>query len=523
MTHSTLLIRSMAPDTASTKLEPPGLALRWSGRLPLAARILAINILPLALLAGSIFYIDGFRARLIEERRTQGENEARLVAQAIGSEDATALQLFVAKLGSGDRVRIRIIDASGAILADNWRGGRRSFTIPDPETERWQRQIAFRLDESIDWLVDAEVPPAFVSHEDRLPTAPEGASLSLAEDRTHMIEARAPVSNVPGLTVVTLRNARDIRRFVRAERTTLGYMIGLTILISVLLSLFLARTIVRPLKALAHAAMQVRFGFAREVNVPRLPARRDEIGMLARSVSDMSHELRERMDATEAFAADVAHELKNPLASLSSAIESLRRVKAPKLKAQLYDIVADDVRRLDRLVTDISDLSRIDAKMARTRFEVIDLGAMIEGLLEVRRARNRDGDIEVAFARPETGSTLVSADGDQLSRVFENLLDNAVSFSRAGGTVRISATRTQRAIVVMVDDDGPGIPESARESIFGRFHSDRSEAEFGKHSGLGLAIARTIVEAHDGAIVVSDKGPKQKGACFMITLPKLEP
>ncbi len=513
----------MVPDIASAKLEPPGLALRWSGRLPLAARILAINILPLALLAGSIFYIDGFRTRLIEERRTQSENEARLVAQAIGSEDSSSLQQFVAKLGSGDKVRIRIIDGSGEILADNWRDGRKSFAIPDPETERWQRQVAFQLDEVIDWLVDAELPPAFVSHEDRLPKAPDGASLSLAEDRTHMIEARAPVANIPGLTVVALRNARDIRRFVRAERSTLGTIIGLAILISVLLSLFLARTIVRPLKALAHAAMQVRFGFAREVNVPRLPARRDEIGMLARSVSDMSHELRERMDATEAFAADVAHELKNPLASLSSAIESLQRVKAPKLKTQLYAIVSHDVRRLDRLVTDISDLSRIDAKMARARFETIDLGAMIEALLKDRKARDQDKGVIIAFARPEAGSTMVRADPDQLVRVFENLLDNAVSFSEVGQSVRISATRTESAIVVLVDDDGPGIPESAHESIFERFHSDRPEAEFGQHSGLGLAIARTIVEAHDGSIVVSDAGSGQSGACFVITLPQSEP
>jgi two-component system, OmpR family, sensor histidine kinase ChvG len=284
----------------------------------------------------------------------------------------------------------------------------------------------------------------------------------------------------------------------------------------------LARTIVHPLKALANAAMQVRFGFAREVDIPRLPARRDEIGMLARSVSDMSHELRERIDATEAFAADVAHELKNPLASLGSAIESLRRVKQPKLQDQLQEIIADDVRRLDRLITDIADLSRIDAKIARTRFEPTDIGAMIDTLLTLRKARPRGGDAEIVFARAEAGSTMVMADASQLVRVFENLLDNAASFSPKGGIVRIAATRGENAVIVTVDDDGCGIPVSARESIFERFHSDRPESEFGQHSGLGLAIARTIVEAHDGSITVGDRGAGQQGASFIVTLPKLE-
>jgi two-component system, OmpR family, sensor histidine kinase ChvG len=512
----------MVPDTASAKPEPPGLALRWSGRVPLAARILAINLLPLALLAGSFFYLDGFRERLIAERRTQAENEARLVAQSIGSEDANALQLIVSRLGTGSKVRIRIIDAKGFILADNWAGGKRTFSIPNPGQESWQKQVAFRLDEAIDWMVGAAVPARFVSHEGRLPPASFGSSLSLAEDRTHMIEAREAVTKLPGRTIVTLHNARDIRRFVRAERATLGNMIGLALLFSVLLSLFLARTIVRPLKALADAAQQVRFGFAREVDVPRLPARRDEIGMLARSISDMSHELRERIDATEAFAADVAHELKNPLASLNSAVDSLMRVTKPELRTKLHAVIADDVRRLDRLITDVADLSRIDAKIARTRFERIDIGAMIASLLNSRIERKLNGNCRIAFARPAAGSAMVSADASQLVRVFENLLDNAVSFSPDGATIRIAATATKELVIVTVDDDGPGIPESAREAIFERFHSDRPESEFGRHSGLGLAIARTIVEAHDGSIAARDRGQGQQGASFIVTFPKME-
>ena len=287
---------------------------------------------------------------------------------------------------------------------------------------------------------------------------------------------------------------------------------------SILLSLFLARTIARPLRLIAHAAQLVRFGQAREVQVPRLPDRRDEIGKLARSISDMSHALRERMDATEAFAADVAHEIKNPLASLSSAVESLRKVQKPELRAQLHDVIAHDVRRLDRLVTDVSNLSRVDAHIARARMERVDMGVIIDGLIKERAERAVDGAAKVTFARPQKGSAVVRGDPGHLTQLLDNLIDNAVSFSPPGGVVRVSATRTSR-VVVTVDDDGPGVPEASREAVFERFHSDRPESEFGRHSGLGLAIARSIVEAHEGSIRVEGREAGKSGARFVVELP----
>jgi two-component system, OmpR family, sensor histidine kinase ChvG len=509
----------MAPDTDLAKPEHPGLALRWSGRVPLAARILAVNTLPLALLAGSFFYIDGFRSRLIAERRLQAEHEAQLIAAAVQDVPMEQWPVLVKRLEGADKVRIRLVDATGTVRADSWANGAPSFILRDPEQEAFERKAARWLDEGLDWIVGAEVPPPFGNVERRIPPAPNGSKLSLAPDRSHMIEARTNVAGSEGYSIVTLRNARDIRRFVRVERSLIGNMIGLATLVSIFLSLFLARTIVRPLQMLGAAAQQVRFGRAREVQVPRLPSRADEIGQLARSISDMSHALRRRMDAVEAFAADVAHELKNPLASLASAVEGLRSVKRPDLKAQLHGVIADDVRRLDRLITDISDLSRVDARIARTRFATVDVGTLIEGLLASFVDRQHAKPVPIAFARPQTGSALVRGDAAQLVRVFENLLDNAISFTPDGGCVRISATRTQEQVVVTIDDDGPGVPVRSRDSIFDRFHSDRPEAEFGQHSGLGLAIARTILDAHDGSIRVTDREKGTKGACFIVTLP----
>ena len=254
--------------------------------------------------------------------------------------------------------------------------------------------------------------------------------------------------------------------------------------------------------------------------MPRLPDRRDELGMLARALSDMSLALRARIDATEAFAADVTHELKNPLASLRSAVDSLETVRTPDLQAQLLAIVRDDVRRLDRLITDISDASRLDAQLSRAKFDPVDLHALIQGMIEQREARGVERGIRLRFDSPEPGPAIIAGEGARLERVFENLIANALSFSPDQGIVAISLAREQDDVIVRVEDEGPGVPEEAREAIFRRFHSIRpSEESFGRHSGLGLAIARTIVEAHQGCIHVESREDRMSGARFVVRLP----
>src|SRR5690606_34421841 len=267
-------------------------------------------------------------------------------------------------------------------------------------------------------------------------------------------------------------------------RFRLAVVMARVLVASVLLSLFLARTIVRPLRKLARAAVRVRLGRAREVVVPRLPSRRDEIGTLARALSDMTQALRERIDAGEHFAADVTHELKNPIASVRSAIEGLGRVKDDEQRAQLLAIADEDVRRLDRLVTDISDASRIDAQLSRTNFEPIDVGLMIESMLAARAARAEQGadgqkanGPRIAFARPRRGTTMVMGDGHRIERAIDNVIDNAISFSPPDGLVCIAATRLGDEVHVRVDDDGPGIDPAQREAIFRRFHSERPDGE----------------------------------------------
>lgn len=254
--------------------------------------------------------------------------------------------------------------------------------------------------------------------------------------------------------------------------------------------------------------------------VPRLPSRSDEIGLLARAVSDMSQSLRQRIDNIDAFAADVTHELKNPLASLRSAVDGLETVEDPKLRKRLMAIARDDVRRLDRLINDIGEAARTDAELARALFEPIDLGTLIEQLVASRDTRRKKGDARIAFARPRKDSAVVMGKPDRLVRAINAIIDNAVSFSPPGGLVEIAAARVGDEVRIRIDDEGPGVPSEARKAIFNRFHSVRpGDEDFGRHSGLGLAIAEAIVKGHDGEIDVLDRDDAPSGARFIIRLP----
>lgn len=507
------------------------LSSRWS----LTARILAVNIFALALLAGGFFYLDSFRTRILDQRTTMVANQTRLTAAAIEETDGAGDARVLLHAGAVTGQRFRLYKSGGALLMDSWQLGPATYELRDPRAEEWQRHVARFLDKMIDRVAGADRYPVFAEPAmDRLQSWPE-AMLAMktgrlvfmirrAPDRTPVLSAAFPVNDRSGQILLSTINARDIVKSVRAERFRLGLVLAAAILFSVLLSLFLARTIVRPLRRLARAAQRVRQGRAREVQVPRLPSRHDEIGRLARAVSDMSLALRQRIDATEAFAADVAHELKNPLASLRSAVDTLARVRDADVQQKLIDVIRDDVVRLDRLITDISDASRLDAELSRARFEPIDLGVMIQNMVKAREERGRNQGIRMAFARPRLGTAVVMGESARLMRAIENLIDNAVSFSPPDGLVEVTAVRVDNEVLVRIEDEGPGVPEEVREEIFNRFHSLRPDNEaFGKHSGLGLAIARTIIEGHGGRIMVQDRESGGKGASFLIRLPLKAP
>ncbi|RYD42430.1 MAG: HAMP domain-containing protein [Sphingomonadales bacterium] len=505
----------------------------WSARWSLTTRILAVNILAVALLAGGFYYLDTYRSRLVDTRIEMMKDQLAMLDSALEAARPDQRTRLIEEFAAATESRLRFYAADGRRISDSFQTGPATYTLRDPNLQAWQRDAARAMDRGIDWIVGAPSYPDF--QEPRIDNArswPEvveaqtggraASRFRYAPERTPLLSAARVVDLETPQTVLMTLNARDITRTVRAERFRIAIVVAMVLLASTLLSLFLARTIVRPLRRLARAAVRVRLGRAREVVVPRLPSRRDEIGTLARALSDMTQALRERIDAGEHFAADVTHELKNPIASVRSAIEGLGRVKSDEQRAQLLAIADEDVRRLDRLVNDISEASRVDAQLSRTLFEPIDVGIMIESMLAARAARI-DADAphpRIAFARPRKGTTVVMGDGHRLERAIDNVIDNAISFSPDSGLVCISATLLGDEVHVKVDDDGPGIDPTQRDAIFRRFHSERPAGEaFGRHSGLGLAIARTIVEGHSGTINAKDRDDGKPGASLLITLP----
>ncbi|MBO9600919.1 MAG: sensor N-terminal transmembrane domain-containing protein [Novosphingobium sp.] len=502
----------------------------FNPRASLTLRILAVNIIALAILAGSFFYLDNYRRQLLEERFALARSEAQIVAEALLGVRADRMDRLIVQIGKEQDLRLRLYRPDGSLAKDSFRLAPPPFQLVDPNTEPWYMDAARKIDEAMDFVLGADPVPSYVES-DRANAAnwpelalgqKEGQTqvfLRYAPDRTPVITAAAPVGH-DGTMLLTTRNARDITLSVRDARQTLAIIVAAAVLISVQLSLYLARTIVQPLRTLVRAAVRVRLGRDRAVVVPRLPERRDEIGMLARAISDMTAALRHRIDGVESFAADVAHEIKNPLASLRSALESLGKVDEPDLRNQLTDIAVHDVQRIDRLISEIADASRIDAELSRATFEPVDLAALVASAVGAREHRPDSAGLAIKVARKGRGPFVVMGVPARLERVIENLLDNAVSFSPPEGEIAIALRAQDEVVEVEIRDQGPGIPESERDKVFERFHSVRPEAEsFGDHSGLGLAIARTIVEAHDGTLTLRDPPKGAHGARFVITLP----
>ncbi|MBI1403552.1 MAG: HAMP domain-containing protein [Porphyrobacter sp.] len=506
-----------------------GEQLTATGRFALTARILVVNILPLLVLGGGLFYLDSYRTQLINERFKMARIEAQITAEALAGATRERQDALLVQIGKEQRMRLRTFDAKGHLTADSFALADPAFRFNDISDDDWEQRFARWLDRTVDTIVAAEPVQDYVEPEaqeaDAWPELARARELGISQirlydwrDGTPVITAAAPVG-LNGATLLTVRNAVDITESVRAARSTLFFAMLLVMAASALLSLFLARTIVTPLRQLARAAVRVRQGREREVEVPRLPQRSDEIGLLARAVSDMTAALRQRIDAVDSFAADVAHEIKNPLASLRSAVEALPRVEEADLRAELIQIAAHDVRRIDRLVTEIAAASRVDAEISRATLERVDLAELFENLIRSREDRGMNGGRRLVLERGR-GAAMVMGVPMQLERVAENLIDNAISFSPENGVVSVTIRNAGTMVEAEVCDEGPGIPAERREDVFRRFHSDRPEGEsFGNHSGLGLAIGRAIAEAHDGTLTADARADGAPGACLRLRIP----
>ncbi|MEO6224876.1 MAG: HAMP domain-containing sensor histidine kinase [Sphingomicrobium sp.] len=508
--------------------EDADLALTWSRRWTLAHRILTLNLLTVVLVALSTLYLDVFRNRLSTERVHQTRIQATTTAEALAHMPEKQWPSVLAAISRSNGNRLRLYGPDGRLRVDSWQLTGPTYQLLDPKTEGFTRHAARLLDRGFNAIVGASPLDDYAEpRSDSLQAWPEAIAANAmqksvtlvrnAPDLTPVVSAAVPVH---GSVLLATNNDRAFTRTVHNQRGAIAAAMALIVLLSILLSRFMVRTIVRPLRHLAIAAHRVRLGRSREVRIPRLPNRSDEIGQLARAISDMSQSLRQRIDNIESFAADVTHELKNPLASLRSALDGAERVDDPAIRQQLLALARDDVARLDRLINDIGEAARTDGELLRADFELVDLGALIRKVVESWVARRETGSARVSFSEPSGSPILVMGKAGRLARAINAIVDNAISFSPADGLVRVSAEHRSDEVRITIDDEGPGVPSEAREAIFNRFHSVRPEGEnFGRHSGLGLAIAQAIVEGHDGEIDVQNRDDAPSGARFTIRLP----
>lgn len=520
---------------------------------PLARKIITFNLLALLVLVTGVLYLNPFRDSLVDMRERALTIETRLIARvleatatdpggaggAVLSDDRQAL-LSVIDLPPGTEVFV--FGPEGRLLASSVGMARSTLpglahrppegtVITDFFNRLWEGTARFAS-------LTGGAPP-IIRQEDQaravIDRALAGATPTLTarnENRDLIFAVATPIRrNGETLGAVALTTVGgEIDQIVRTEREQVLQMFLIAILVSIGLSLVLASTIANPLRDLAAAARAGRDPNARRmsptrVRIPDLTSRPDEIGRLSGALRDMVAALYDRIESNEQFAADVAHEIKNPLSSLRSAVETLRGARTDEQRGRLLDLIEHDVRRLDRLVSDISNASRLDSELVMEETESFDLVRMLSNIAGYHRHEARERGIDFIADLPVEELRINGLEA-RLAQVFVNLITNAISFCQAGDAVRIWARRREDRVLVVVEDTGPGIPEEALEKIFIRFYSERPAGDFGKHSGLGLAISKQIVEAHGGVIWAeniratdADPASEPMGARFVVGLP----
>ncbi|MDM9624524.1 sensor histidine kinase [Rhizobium sp. S152] len=547
----------------------------------LTRRILFFNLTAIVVLVAGILYLNQFREGLIDARveslLTQGEIIAGAVS-ASASVDTNSITIdpekllelqagqsitpvpndedlefpidpekvapVLRRLISPTRTRARIFDADANLLLDSRhlysRGQVLRFDLPPVENQEqtWSEWFTTLFNKALqpgnlplykeapggDGSIYPEVMNAL--------TGVRGAVVRTTEKGELIVSVAVPIQRFRAVLGVLLLStqAGDIDNIVHAERLGIMRVFGVATLVNVLLSLVLSSTIANPLRRLSAAAIRVRRGAKEREEIPDFSARQDEIGNLSIALREMTTALYDRIDAIESFAADVSHELKNPLTSLRSAVETLPLAKSDDSKKRLMDVIQHDVRRLDRLISDISDASRLDAELARVDANAVDLEVLLRDLVEVSRqirSRKKEVQIEYAIERKPGVKTrfLVNGHDLRIGQIITNLIENARSFVPEGeGKITVRLVRTRSRCIVYIEDNGPGIQAEDIDRIFERFYTDRPESEgFGQNSGLGLSISRQIAEAHGGSLraenVIDPETEKVVGARFILALP----
>jgi two-component system, OmpR family, sensor histidine kinase ChvG len=598
-----VLDRTPQPDATPPVPFRRGLERRFGGRMlrvrlilrrmfrpfasSLVRRILFLNLLGLAALLMGFLWINQTRISVIDARAESLKVQAEIIAaalagavqvdglqitvdpqkllelqvgQILADEPSNALEFslnpervapIIQRLVTPARLRARVYDRDGLLLFDTQNlfqsglveaqplpGAANDKTLFQRSWSSWKRRLGrmelTRLDESITGDLTSEVrrvlmgtPVSVVRVNAKGDTI---VSHGLPIRRQRFVQGALHLSTQDG----------DIDEVIADERLSILQLFGGVTAIMVILSLLMANAIAKPVERLAIGAERVRRSIKSRHQLPDLSDRQDEIGHLSSALTDMTNALYTRIEAIERFAADVAHELKNPLTSLRSAIETLPRIKDDSARDRLMSVIQHDVKRLDRLISDISDASRLEAELARSDAAPVDLEQLLGAVVSMENDLRKKGQPEITLAvvaykpparrRMDPGrdkksvhpAFAVQGHDSRLAQVMANLIDNAKSFSPANGRIEITLAREADKAVIAIEDNGPGVPEIARERIFERFYTDRpTEHGFGQNSGLGLSISRQIIEAHRGTVHVKDRKDGDSGARFEVSIPVL--
>lgn len=554
------------PDSGTLPTRPTPTRLRETRQRlvsPLLRRILLVNALPLVLLVAALLYLDQYQNGLLEADVQSLREQARIYSGALGEsavreqdpENPTlapdlARSLLRRLTEPTPNAQARLYAPDGQLIADSRvREGAGGAVVTEPlppavDRGRFVGAVGLVYDRILALLPHPNQGPVVELYpsaggaewqpniKEELQATGTAANrlmkpyIRRTPDNRLLVSVAEPVlrnRHLVGVILLT-REAREVDNSLFTVRMSILGLFALALVLTVGLSWYLSLTIARPILRLARAADDMREGHGRAGAVPAgLMDRTDEVGELAHALTESADALWARMDATERFAADVAHEIKNPLSSIRSAIETLRRVDDPAQQRRLLAIIAEDVIRLDRLISDISDASRVDAELSRTATERLDVVPILKTLAEIHDATREDGDPVIALDLPATPLVVAAVEG-RLVQVLRNLIGNARSFSPEAGTIMVRAREESGWVEIAVEDEGPGIPVTKLEHIFERFYSERPRGEqFGQHSGLGLSISRQIVEALKGRIAAQnrlDDNGQVAGARFVIWLPR---
>jgi two-component system sensor histidine kinase ChvG len=548
------------------------------GSSSLTRRIVFLNVASLVALFIGILYLSQSRQFFIEARIRSLQVQAEIIAGAIAASaavetdsitidpdrllelqigetygpDDAALEFpinpervapVLRRLISPTNTRARIYDREGVLLLDSrslyGRGDVLRFDLPVQEERPgfFQRQwlsLKKRLTRG-EFPIYQELGSQNGKGYPEVVSALKGQTNAVVRMNNRgevIVSVATPIQRfraVRGVLLLSTQGA-DIEDSVAAERMAIFKVFLVAAVIMTVLSIFLARTIAGPVRRLADAAERVRRRVRSRVEIPDFTNRKDEIGDLSGALREMTNVLYSRIEAIESFAADVAHELKNPLTSLRSAVETIPLAKTQESKERLFAVIQHDVSRLDRLITDISDASRLDAELQRHESAPVNLHTLLTTVVNVANEVKLDDGVHVALSFEGGGPAafIVPGHDSRIGQVIDNLIANARSFSSPGGSVRVTARRVKNIVEIIVDDDGPGIRPDAIQKIFERFYTDRPHQNFGNNSGLGLSISKQIIEAHGGKIWAENRrgvpthegaDPLILGARFVVQLP----